>query len=92
MLDKVLAQVKTDNSGLLIEVPVLLSEYGVFDPLLDYVISQSHIKILPWVNRITFALHLWLDDVFYDPENLSGVIVRLYHPEDIGYSFCSQVS
>ncbi|MCG9771091.1 hypothetical protein L1D59_21060 [Pseudoalteromonas piscicida] len=43
MLVKVLAQVKTDNSGLLIEVPVLLSEYGVFDPLLDYVISQSHI-------------------------------------------------
>ncbi|MEZ7206774.1 hypothetical protein [Pseudoalteromonas sp. DY56-GL79] len=61
MLVKVLAQVKTDNSGLLIEVPVLLSEYGVFDPLLDYVISQSHIKRLPWMNRITFAWQLLLE-------------------------------
>ena len=61
MLVKVLAQVKTDNSGLLIEVPVLLSEYGVFDPLLDYVISQSHIKSLPWMNRITFACQLLLE-------------------------------
>lgn len=32
--------------------------------------------------RESDALHLWVDDVFHDPENINSVIVRLYHPED----------
>lgn len=58
---KVIAQVKIDNSGLNMEVPVLLTEQGAFEPLLDYVISKSHLNSLPWMNRVVFACQLLLE-------------------------------
>ncbi|ASG04037.1 gamma-mobile-trio recombinase GmtY [Vibrio anguillarum] len=58
---KVKAQIKIDHSGLMLNIPVLVTEQGAFEPLLDYVISQSHIKSLPWMNRVVFACQLLLE-------------------------------
>ncbi|MBF4281066.1 site-specific integrase, partial [Vibrio anguillarum] len=58
---KVQAQIKIDHSGLMLNIPLLVTEQGVFEPLLDYVISQSHIKSLPWMNRVVFACQLLLE-------------------------------
>lgn len=58
---KFTAKVKTDRTGKLIEVPVLLTEAGVFEPLLDYIVSQSGEKSYPWMNRVVFACQLMLD-------------------------------
>ena len=73
---KVQAQIKTDNTGLLLNIPILLTEQGVFEPLLDYLLSQSHIKSLPWMNRVAFSCLLFLDymaanrGLFSDPSIL----------------------
>ncbi len=32
--------------------------------------------------RVSDALHLWVEDVFFDPNIKDSAIVRLYHPED----------
>ena len=58
---KVQAQIKTDNTVFLLNIPILLTEQGVFEPLLDYLLSQSHIKSLPWMNRVAFSCLLFLD-------------------------------
>lgn len=60
-LVKTLAHIKIDNSGALLEVPVLLTEHGVFAPLLDYILNQSTSKSLPWMNRVVFACQLLLE-------------------------------
>ena len=79
---KVQAQVKTDNSGLMLELPVLLAEHGVFEPLLDYIVSQSHIKSLPWMNRVVFSCQLLLEymeadgDLFSSPSLLFQTFVQ----------------
>lgn len=79
---KVQAQVKTDNTGLMLELPVLLTEHGVFEPLLDYIISQSHIKSLPWMNRVVFSCQLLLEymeankDLFSSPSLLFQTFVQ----------------
>lgn len=79
---KVQAQVKTDNSGLMLELPVLITEHGVFEPLLDYIVSQSHIKSLPWMNRVVFSCQLLLEymeanrDLFSSPSLLFQTFVQ----------------
>jgi len=79
---KVQAQVKTDHSGSMIECPALLTEQGVFEPLLDYIVSQSHIKSLPWMNRVVLACQLLLEymevnrGLFSDPSLLFQSFVQ----------------
>ena len=60
-LVKAQAKIKVDNTGALLNVPVLLTDQGVFDPLLDYLISESHHRSLPWMNRVVFSCQLLLE-------------------------------
>ncbi|PSV16137.1 gamma-mobile-trio recombinase GmtY [Photobacterium kishitanii] len=75
-LVKAQASIRTDNTGALLHVPVLLTEHGVFNPLLDYILSQSVHKSLPWMNRVVFACQLLLEymeanrDLFSCPDIL----------------------
>ncbi|MFA0087585.1 hypothetical protein [Vibrio sp. 10N.261.51.F12] len=70
---KVQAQVKIGHSGLMLDIPILMTEQGVFDPLLEYIVSQSHIKNLPWMNpqwlcitkaNITYFDSFYLNEYF----------------------------
>ncbi|WP_197734803.1 gamma-mobile-trio recombinase GmtY [Photobacterium damselae] len=79
---KVQAQIRLDNTGSLLSVPVLLTERGVFDPLLDYIIGQSNNRSLPWMNRVVFSCQLLLEymevnkELFSDPGLLFQYFVQ----------------
>lgn len=79
---KVTARVRIDNSGLLLEVPVLLTSQGVFEPLLDYIISKHHLNSFPWMNRVTFSCQLLLEymeansGLFSEPSKLFQSFVQ----------------
>ncbi|BDM63454.1 integrase [Shewanella sp. NFH-SH190041] len=87
---KVTAQIKTDHSGTVLEVPVLLTHQGVFEPLLDYVISQSHRNSLPWMNRVVFSCQLLLEymeankGLFSEPSKLFLSFVQKLSTGTIG--------
>lgn len=58
---RVTADVITDNSGYKAKIPVLLLLNGVFEPLLEYVLSQHHRRSLSWMNRVVLATQLLLE-------------------------------
>lgn len=60
-LVKVTVKVKVDRTGSLYEIPVLLTDQGLFEPLADYVISQYHDHSFPWMNRVVFSCQLLLE-------------------------------
>lgn len=81
---KVIARVKLDSTGHLVELPVLLTHSGVFVPLLDYVISKSNINSFPWMNRVVLSCQLLLEymeankDLFSTPTKLfESFVLRL---------------
>lgn len=87
---KVVAKVKVDRSGSVLEVPVLLTDQGVFEPVLDYVISQYHLRSLPWMHRVVFSCQLLLDymeanrGLFSDPAILFSHFVQRLSGGTIG--------
>lgn len=87
---KTLAQIKVDNSGLMLEVPVLLTTQGVFEPLLDYIVSKSHLHSLPWMNRVVFSCQLLLEymeanrGLFSEPSKLFQSFVQRLSSGTIG--------
>lgn len=87
---KVTAQVKIDSSGQPIQVPALLTNQGVFEPLLDYIISKSHLNSLPWMNRVVFSCQLLLEymeanrELFSEPAKLFQSFVQRLSSGTIG--------
>ncbi|MCL1125510.1 gamma-mobile-trio recombinase GmtY [Shewanella surugensis] len=81
-LVKVQAKIKVDNTGALLNIPVLLTEHGVFEPLLDYIVSQSNNRSPPWMDRVVFSCQLLLEymevnrDLFSDPKLLFQYFVQ----------------
>ena len=58
---RVNAKVKIDNSSQFLSTPVLLTEQGIIEPLLDYLISHDTDRSLSWKNRVVFACQLLLE-------------------------------
>lgn len=79
---KTQAKIRVDNTGALLNVPVLLTEHGVFEPLLDYITSQFNNRSLPWMNRVVFSCQLLLEymeanrDLFSEPSLLFQYFVQ----------------
>lgn len=52
---KVTAKVVTDNTGVSYTLPVLITEQGVIEPLLDYLLKHFHDRSRSWMERVVQA-------------------------------------
>jgi integrase len=82
---KTKAKIVTDNTGVESELPVLVTEQGVLEPLLDYLLSHQHDRSISWMERVVHATYLLMQymeanqNCFYDPNSLfQSFVQRLY--------------
>ncbi|MCU7872491.1 MAG: site-specific integrase [Candidatus Thiodiazotropha sp. (ex Lucinoma borealis)] len=82
---KTKAKVVTDNTGFVFEMPVLVTEHGVLDPLLDYLLAHAHDRSASWSERVVHATYLLMQymeanlDCFSDSKLLfESFAQRLY--------------
>lgn len=70
---KVNAKVVTDNTGVSFTLPVLLTEQGVIEPLLGYLLNHQRDRSPSWMNRVvqsTLLLARYMSankSCFYNP-------------------------
>ncbi len=81
---KVNAKVKVDSSSDLIEIPILLTDQGVIDSLLEYILHHRGTRSASWMNRTVFSCQLLLEymnankNLFSEPNRLfSRFVYRL---------------
>ncbi|MHB8354295.1 MAG: gamma-mobile-trio recombinase GmtY [Burkholderiales bacterium] len=79
------ARVYRDNTGVAAELPIILTERGPLQPLLDYMLSMEHARSYSWKQKMTQSVGLLLDymavnhDCFEDPKILfQSFVQRLY--------------
>ncbi len=82
---KVKVKVVKDNSGITMEIPMLITEQGIMRPLLDYLLSRAHDRSVSWMNKVVHGTYLLMQymeankDCFQLPDILFGTFaVRLY--------------
>jgi integrase len=82
---KVKVKVVKDNSGMVTELPMLLTEHGLLTPLLNYLLSHSHDRSISWMTRVVHGTYLLMQymeankDCFESPQMLFQTFaVRLY--------------
>jgi integrase len=68
MFVTVRSKVFTDTTGVVIEIPALLTPVGVLEPLLDYCLYRSHDRSLAWMSKVTRSVRMFLE---YLQSNLS---------------------
>jgi len=85
MYTTVRAKVFQDNTGMMMEIPVIITECGVLRPLLGYFLETAHTRSFSWMQKTIQAVGLLLDymaanhDRFEDPKELFRLFVqRLY--------------
>jgi len=82
---QVQARAFIDQSGTVIEIPVLLSEQGPLLPLVDYLLWRSHDRSPAWMRKVVQAVRLLMNYMeanagcFEDPKRLFNAFAqRLY--------------
>lgn len=69
-------KVKRDHTGVVAEIPVILTEHGPLQPLVDYFLVHSHGRSSAWMTKTVQAVGLLIDymvanhDCFDDPKQL----------------------
>lgn len=63
------AKIVTDNTGAVTEIPVLLTESGVLQSLMDYCLARSHDRSLSWMKKIVQATSLFLQYIQVNSNN-----------------------
>ena len=81
----VIAKVVSDNTGIVAEIPVILTDYGVLMPLVEYVVEIKHLRSTATITKLVQAVGLLLDymeanqDSYDNPKELfAGFVQRLY--------------
>jgi hypothetical protein len=54
------AKVITDETGAIAEIPVLLTEQGPLEPLVDYLLWRRHDRSVAWMRKVVQAVNLLL--------------------------------
>ena len=79
------AKIYRDNTGISIEIPVILTEVGPIESVMDYMVEYAHIKSPIWMQKLTQGICLLIDyidankHVFEDSELLfSSFVQKLY--------------
>ena len=69
-------QVHQDSTGVVTEIPVMLTEQGPLLPLVDYFLAHHQVRSAAWMTKTTQAVGLLIDymaanhDCFDDPKDL----------------------
>src|SRR5262245_21360077 len=78
-------KVHRDNTGVVTEIPVIVTEHGVLQPLVDYFLIHAQVRSSAWMLKVAQAVGLLIDymaanhDCFDDPKDLFETFTeRLY--------------
>lgn len=66
-LSVVKAEVKTDTTGAIVEIPALITPDGVVQPLLDYCLSRSRDRSLQWMKKVVRSAKLFIQYMTSNP-------------------------
>jgi len=79
------AKVIRDNTGIAMELPFIMTDYGPLHSLIDYLLHHFHSKSPAWRQKVVQAVGMFLDylaanrDCFEDPkEFFASFVQRLY--------------
>ena len=84
------AKVHRDNTGVSVEIPVIMTEAGPLIPLLDFLLELSPVRSFSWMQKMTQSVGLLLDymaanhDCFDDPKTLFQSFARRLYSGTIG--------
>jgi hypothetical protein len=67
MFVTVKARVHTDATGVVTELPALLTSAGVLEPLLDYFLYRSHDRSLMWMTKVARSVRMFLEYLQTNP-------------------------
>lgn len=87
---KITVLVKRSNAGVLQEVPALLGDYGIVQPLIEYFLEHSHARSASWMEIRLQAVQLLLEylsaniDFFQDHRKIFRVFVQQLYSGTIG--------
>jgi len=65
-----------DNTGVFIEIPIIITDVGPLEPLLDYLLELAYARSFPWMQKMTQSVGLILDyidanqDCFDNPKSM----------------------
>lgn len=84
------ARIHRDNTGTLIEIPVIITEAGPIQPLLEFLLEMAHVRSFTWMQKMTQGVGLLLDymaanhNCFEDPKILFQTFVQRLYTGTIG--------
>ena len=84
------AKVVKDNTGVVVDLPLLMTENGPLLPLVDYLLRHAHARSASWQQHVVQAVRLFIDymaanrDCFADPKDLFNTFVQRLHTGTIG--------
>jgi len=84
------ASVYRDNTGAVTEVPIILTEVGPLQPLVDYLLERAHSRSFSWMQKMTQGVGLLLDyieanhDCFDDAKELFQTFVQRLYSGTVG--------
>lgn len=55
------AQIYTDNTGVFAELPIIVTDEGPLEPLVDFYLDNYHVKSFSWMQKTNQAVGLLLD-------------------------------
>ncbi|AXK40178.1 gamma-mobile-trio recombinase GmtY [Crenobacter cavernae] len=78
-------KIHRDNTGVVAEIPVIVTEHGPLRPLVEYLLERVHVRSHIWMVKLAQAVSLLLDymaanhDCYDNPKDLfAGFVQRLY--------------
>lgn len=84
------AKIHRDNTGVVTEIPVIMTEHGPLEPLVDYLLDKANRRSQSWMNKLIQAVGLLLDymaanhDCFDDPKELFATFSQRLYTGTVG--------
>ncbi|NTZ10068.1 gamma-mobile-trio recombinase GmtY [Burkholderia metallica] len=84
------AKVYRDNTNIVTEIPVILTESGPLQPLVGYLLERTHNRSFSWMQKMTQGVGLLLDyvtanhDCFDDSKELFQTFVQRLYSGTVG--------
>ncbi|WP_092757051.1 gamma-mobile-trio recombinase GmtY [Rhodoferax sp. OV413] len=83
-------KVHRDNTGVVTEIPILVTEHGPLQPLVDYLLAHAHVRSHAWMLKVTQAVGLLIDyaaanhDSFENPQELFQTFSQRLYTGTVG--------
>lgn len=84
------ATIHRDHTGIVTEIPVLLTEHGPLRPLVDYLVQRSYSRSYSWMQKVVQGVGLLLDymaanhECFDDTEELFQTFIQRLYTGTVG--------